>query len=583
MPTFLDTTLIESTTRFKQKFNDTVGSIESHVLFRNYDTDEDFLGVRLDSNGNINFDTYSGSSWIQQITIDPVINSVFFRREVIIGQPGGSEGFGYGYGEEGASTGSLILYGDLYVDDEAVFAENVSINGSLTISGELTVIGGGLLPTGTTANSILHWSGSEWVENTNVTATTTGSLEITENLIFGVNNVVIKNNSISFIATPDGDGNILIASSTSGSTYTSTSGVDNSIIIGANTFAPPASNSINIGTNLGALSPYSIAIGTASGFGGVGTSSDNSVAIGSNAVVSGATYGIALGSDSSVAHGNSVAIGRSAASTKANQLVLGNATYITEILIPATTAATSVTSGALVVAGGAGISGSVYINGTTYSSTDSGFNFGSTSAIPLSGSNCTNNALCRAFLDGGTGDNATIYGRAVRANNAGKNIGVAGHCLANVGDGTCVGVDGLAVINVGGGAGSSSAIGVNARVTTATTTAGKNSYGVLSSCTATGASNAAIVYGGSFTATGAATSVTSYAVYGSATGAITNWAGYFVQDVYIGDDLVQASDSIHYFGDKTTDGSWRFVRSGNNFVIERRESGSWVTKLTINA
>jgi len=31
-------------------------------------------------------------------------------------------------------------------------------------------------------------------------------------------------------------------------------------------------------------------------------------------------------------------------------------------------------------------------------------------------------------------------------------------------------------------------------------------------------------------------------------------------------------------GDSSTDGSWRIMVSGNNLVIERRESGSWVEK-----
>lgn len=51
--------------------------------------------------------------------------------EVTIGSPGGPEGYGYGYGEEGASTGSLILYGDFYCDDDAVFAEDILIGGRL--------------------------------------------------------------------------------------------------------------------------------------------------------------------------------------------------------------------------------------------------------------------------------------------------------------------------------------------------------------------------------------------------------------------------------------------------------------------
>jgi hypothetical protein len=39
----------------------------------------------------------------------------------------------------------------------------------------------------------------------------------------------------------------------------------------------------------------------------------------------------------------------------------------------------------------------------------------------------------------------------------------------------------------------------------------------------------------------------------------------------------------YYFGADTSDGSWRITRSGNNLVIQRRESGNWVTKSTISA
>lgn len=48
-------------------------------------------------------------------------------------------------------------------------------------------------------------------------------------------------------------------------------------------------------------------------------------------------------------------------------------------------------------------------------------------------------------------------------------------------------------------------------------------------------------------------------------------------------DFAVASTNYHYWGASDTDGSWRMGRSGDNFVIERRESGSWVTKSTIAA
>jgi len=43
------------------------------------------------------------------------------------------------------------------------------------------------------------------------------------------------------------------------------------------------------------------------------------------------------------------------------------------------------------------------------------------------------------------------------------------------------------------------------------------------------------------------------------------------------------SAEIVYLGAPTTDGSWRFQRSGNNVIWERRESAVWVTKQTIAA
>lgn len=48
-------------------------------------------------------------------------------------------------------------------------------------------------------------------------------------------------------------------------------------------------------------------------------------------------------------------------------------------------------------------------------------------------------------------------------------------------------------------------------------------------------------------------------------------------------DVETTSTGAFYFGDAATNGSWRIVRSGNNLVLERRESGAWVTKTTIEA
>lgn len=38
----------------------------------------------------------------------------------------------------------------------------------------------------------------------------------------------------------------------------------------------------------------------------------------------------------------------------------------------------------------------------------------------------------------------------------------------------------------------------------------------------------------------------------------------------------------YYLGAATSDGSWRITTSGNDLVMQRRESGSWVTKSTVS-
>lgn len=48
-------------------------------------------------------------------------------------------------------------------------------------------------------------------------------------------------------------------------------------------------------------------------------------------------------------------------------------------------------------------------------------------------------------------------------------------------------------------------------------------------------------------------------------------------------DIETGSANAFYFGDPSTDGSWRLVRSGNDLVIERRVTGAWATKSTIAA
>ena len=50
----------------------------------------------------------------------------------------------------------------------------------------------------------------------------------------------------------------------------------------------------------------------------------------------------------------------------------------------------------------------------------------------------------------------------------------------------------------------------------------------------------------------------------------------------VGGDIEVGAADAFYFGDPTTDGTWRITRSGTDLVIELRVSGAWVTKLAIN-
>ena len=53
-------------------------------------------------------------------------------------------------------------------------------------------------------------------------------------------------------------------------------------------------------------------------------------------------------------------------------------------------------------------------------------------------------------------------------------------------------------------------------------------------------------------------------------------------DVHIGGDTALEDDGVFYFGDTATDGTWRVVRDGDDLSFQRRESGTWVSKLKIN-
>ena len=52
-------------------------------------------------------------------------------------------------------------------------------------------------------------------------------------------------------------------------------------------------------------------------------------------------------------------------------------------------------------------------------------------------------------------------------------------------------------------------------------------------------------------------------------------------NISVSGDSEIASDKYRYWGDKTIEGSWRLGRDGDDFVIQRYESGTWITNSTI--
>jgi hypothetical protein len=63
----------------------------------------------------------------------------------------------------------------------------------------------------------------------------------------------------------------------------------------------------------------------------------------------------------------------------------------------------------------------------------------------------------------------------------------------------------------------------------------------------------------------------------------TNFVSSPIQqsDITALNDIVLPSTGATYYGAVNTDGSWRTIRSGNDLLHQRRESGTWVTKQTI--
>ena len=40
---------------------------------------------------------------------------------------------------------------------------------------------------------------------------------------------------------------------------------------------------------------------------------------------------------------------------------------------------------------------------------------------------------------------------------------------------------------------------------------------------------------------------------------------------------------LYHWGEPNTDGSWRITRDGDDLIVERRESGTWVEKTRVSA
>ena len=49
----------------------------------------------------------------------------------------------------------------------------------------------------------------------------------------------------------------------------------------------------------------------------------------------------------------------------------------------------------------------------------------------------------------------------------------------------------------------------------------------------------------------------------------------------INGDIQTTDSNAFYFGDPSTDGTWRILRVGDSLVFQRRESATWIDKNTL--
>lgn len=288
--------------------------------------------------------------------------------------------------------------------------------------------------------------------------------------------------------------------------------------------------------------------------GGGGNGLTGAVAAGSEAIALGASAAtsgngaIAIGRQTSAGFTYSVAFGPLASATKANQIVIGAAGGATcsEVNIPVTTPSTSTTTGALVVAGGVGIGGAM--TALSYRGPSSG-------------------ALANSVIIGNgavaTTSDSVAIGSGASASASGEPIAIGYLATATAIYTLAIGRQANAT------APGATALGFFANAT--------HTNSVALGYQAVTAKANQIVLGKAANHTEVTIPATTEAT--SPTAAALVVAG----GIGAAKDAVLSSTSSIYLGDAATDGTWRYTRSGNDLLFQRRESGVWVTKLTIAA
>ena len=391
----------------------------------------------------------------------------------------------------------------------------------------------------------------------------------------------------------------------------------------------PSSNAVIIANNIGFSASSvssSVIIGRVSSAGincvTIGRTAQGAidgVVVGSGAIATG-SGSMALGrSASAVAFTNSCALGKNALCTANNQLMIGSAGTPLTTVIASTIVSTSSSSGSLSVGGGLGVANNIFANGGTISARDG-----------ISDS-------AKLMADGSGGwiqfyQSGAIYSIGQRAG-GGTGLDVragamsAGTSLFTV-NGTVLATGVVQVkyttastSTTSGAQTVAGGLGVAGAIFAGSGTIGHTSFSTGSSVwpaitasvpeggAPTGDSTAILIQAGATPGSGSnrglfvemqAKNSTNYYTIGR-TGFRTGvaWGSAALNSVFVlstivagtptdalfvdGIDLVSLFNAYHYFGSQGTEGSWRIGRNGTGLVFERRESGVWVTKQTVEA